>query len=155
MNISDIKEHIVMFFMISFVTIFLPLSCVHRNDIEITEDTKIPVEGFYSLKEGDCSKPHNALSFEGLSLTETLSNNSTLNYELVNMSKRSRGRFLLEYFDIDKNKLYFSMMLSMSDNEALYIYHSRRYLVNEGDASALDSFPAFQETTFYRCPQKV
>ena len=112
------------------------------------------MEGFYALKRENCLKPHNALSFGGLRLTETLSKNSTLNYELVKMSERSRGRFLLEYFDTDKNKLFFSMMLSKDNNGVLYIHHSRRYLVNGGNAgysSNFNSFPGYQETKFYKC----
>jgi len=105
-TIQNIKDHIVMIFMVAFVMIFLPLSCVKKSDIDITPETTTPFSGLYVLDGQSCK------SF---------------------------------------TMMFLSMMISKVDGENLYLHHSRRYLVGN-NTTAMNSFPAYQETKFHKCP---
>ena len=150
-TIQNIKDHIVMIFMAAFVMIFLPLSCVKKSDVDITPETTTPFSGLYVLDGQSCISFTTGLWFDNQMLTETLSKTSTLIYDLSSMSKRSRGRHLIGYVDREKNKMFLSMMVSKIDDENLYLHHSRRYLVSN-NTTAMNSFPAYQETKFHKCP---
>lgn len=149
-NFHNIKDHIMMLFMIFFVMVILPVSCINKTDIELTPSTEIPLSGSYSHSKLDCAGNKWGLIFDGQTLTEFLSSNSKLQYQLVNISKRSRGRFYLEYIDTDKEKFLFTMMVSNIKDESFKIDQSRRHLLAKSN-TFLNSFPSHKNVTLHQC----